>query len=284
MAWIKSYQSLERHPKLLELMTSLDVNQSEAIGLLHRFWWWCVDYAEDGDLARFSNEQIAGMLGLGKDKPFIETMVKCGFIERKPYLRIHDWIDYVGEYLYSKYRSSNLKKYKSIVRAYKGGHKGGHKYGLDLDKIDIDKIDKINIKTYADIIAHFNLVCKKSLALTDPRKKIIAACLKLGRTPEQINQAITNFSKDTWEGRSQHCDLIYAIGVRNKVDNFDKWMDYKPVPGTGGSRNTKISPHHPKASPGKYDNFGKPKEDIKKPAQEETDDGEFSKEDPTKVL
>ena len=180
MAWIKSYQSLERHPKLLELMTSLGVNQSEAIGLLHRFWWWCVDYAEDGDLTRFSNEQVAGMLGLSNDKPFIETMVNCGFIERKPYLRIHDWTDYVGEYLYSKYRSSNLKKYKSIVRAYKGGHKGGHKYGLDLDKIDIDKIDKIDIKTCADILAHFNLVCKKSLEMSEPRKKIIESCIKEG--------------------------------------------------------------------------------------------------------
>ena len=77
---------------------------------------------------------------------------------------------------------------------------------------------------------------------------------------------------------------------RRKIDRvkfLQSWLareqdKYRPPEsGIGGHRNPKISPHHPKAAPGKYANFGKPKEETK---QEESDDGEFSKEDSVKVV
>jgi len=30
-----------------------------AVGLLHCLWWWCIDYATDGDLSRYDAEDIA---------------------------------------------------------------------------------------------------------------------------------------------------------------------------------------------------------------------------------
>jgi len=82
-------------------------------------------------------------------------------------------------------------------------------------------------KECVEVMNHFNSVCKKSLALDDNRIKIISKRLKDGKTVEQLCQAIINFSKDTWDERKSHCDIIYAIGIRNKVDNFDRWYGDK---------------------------------------------------------
>ncbi len=86
-------------------------------------------------------------------------------------------------------------------------------------------------KQAEEILQHFNTVCHKALTLTKVRKSIIISRLKEGKTVEQLKIAITNFSQDTWEDRHRYCDIVYAIGVRSKVDNFDKW--FKEVPKNG---------------------------------------------------
>lgn len=98
MAWIKSYQELERHPKLMSLMTSMEWDVDTAIGKLHRFWWWCLDYAPDGNVSRFGPQQIGRSCDTDGGR-FIEAMVKAGFMDSVPYLRLHDWWDYAGEFL-----------------------------------------------------------------------------------------------------------------------------------------------------------------------------------------
>lgn len=31
--------------------------------------------------------------------------------------------------------------------------------------------------------------------------------------------------KDDWENRHKYMNIVYCIGVRNKVDNLDKWLN-----------------------------------------------------------
>lgn len=85
--------------------------------------------------------------------------------------------------------------------------------------------DKISKDMCVDILSYFNIICKKSLTMTPERDRIIRANFKADRTAEQIKQAIDNFSKDDWPDRHKYCDLVYAIGVRKGVDNFDKWYN-----------------------------------------------------------
>jgi len=83
---------------------------------------------------------------------------------------------------------------------------------------------------YIDIVNYFNDTCKKKLTITDDRKKIIKSNLDLGRKVDDIKKAISNFSKDTWTGRPQYMDLVYAIGKqKGKPDNFDRWLSYEPT-------------------------------------------------------
>lgn len=123
MAWIESHQKLERDPKLFDFMELMCVDINSAIGLLHRFWWWCVDHAHDGDLQKFNDKNIGRAIGLnsGDCKKFVESMVAAGFIERQPYFRIANWWKFTGKYLKIKYRD-DPETWKNIQNLYTVGN------------------------------------------------------------------------------------------------------------------------------------------------------------------
>ena len=121
MAWIESHQQLKDHPKVFDLMCAMGWNLKETIGALHMFWWWCVDYAEDGDLRKHNDARIATAVGLNSDqaKNFVDAMCQSGWIDREPYFRVHDWWHYVGRFLNGKY-SSEPKRWKRVKCMYEG--------------------------------------------------------------------------------------------------------------------------------------------------------------------
>jgi hypothetical protein len=94
---------------------SLDV----ALGKLHRFWWWCVSYAEDGDLSKHPTEAIGEAVGLeGEDVPrFVSAMIQSGWIDEKPHLRVHGWWHYFGRFLQVRYKHTPAK-WKRVRRLY----------------------------------------------------------------------------------------------------------------------------------------------------------------------
>lgn len=117
-------------------MTMMGWDLDTTIGKLHRFWWWCVDYAEDGDLRRYNDSMLAAAVALDpvKGREFVEAMVTCGgesasgFIERSPYFRVHDWWDYCGMLLQIRYKHSP-KKWMKIRSLYDGKRKNSSKNG-----------------------------------------------------------------------------------------------------------------------------------------------------------
>lgn len=125
MAWIESHQELNGHPKVKRLARAMGWNLPETIGRLHMFWWWCVDYSPDGDLRKFNDADIAEAVALdaGQGQHFVTAMIECGgetasgFIERTPYFRVHDWWDFSGRYLQSRYSHSS-EKWKKVKRMY----------------------------------------------------------------------------------------------------------------------------------------------------------------------
>lgn len=136
MAWIESHQGLLRHPKTLQLANMMGWGLDETIGKLHRFWWWCLDYAEDGDLQQYNDTTLAAAVGVAPQdaKRFVEAMVGCGgetvsgFIDRQPYFRVRKWWNYCGKLLQIRYKH-NPKKWKKIQSFYVGRRKNGSKGG-----------------------------------------------------------------------------------------------------------------------------------------------------------
>lgn len=75
------------------------------VGHLHLLWHWCLDYAEDGDLAAYAWEDLAdAAMWDGDPDLFVGALLQCGpgdsdgFLEADPdgNLRLHDWNDYAG--------------------------------------------------------------------------------------------------------------------------------------------------------------------------------------------
>lgn len=154
MAWIKSNQNLKEHPKLLMLCDKTGWGKAEAIGRLHMFWWWVLDYAEDGDLSRISFDVSIGNVNLN-------VLAECGFIDGKTKL-VHDWIEYAGRYLYAKYHQSNPSKLKQIERKYKAKHKDIKRLSFDAQKgvsnfpldrqTKTDRLRQIQIDEYKETV------------------------------------------------------------------------------------------------------------------------------------
>lgn len=117
MAWIESHQELARHPKTKRLGRALGICLPQAVGHLHFLWWWALDYAEDGSLAGYSNEDIAEAAGWeGDAAEFVQAMLDCGvggghgFLAHgdSGHLEIHDWEEYAGRLL--KQRRANVQR------------------------------------------------------------------------------------------------------------------------------------------------------------------------------
>lgn len=98
-------------------------------------------------------------------------------------------------------------------------------------------------KDVEEVFAYFCLKLNRRILLSKERAKLIFLRLMEGRTVQEMKTAIDNFSKDDWAERHKFCDLVYVIGVRNKVDNLDKWL--------AGKEGNKAVPaiDHPKNCP-----------------------------------
>lgn len=129
MAWIESHQTLRRHPKILHLCDLTKWSINEAVGVLHSLWWWTLDYAEDGDLKKFTSYQITLAIEAKIDPEIlINVLIESKFIDKD--MKIHDWWNYAGPYLTKKYHNNNPKKLIDIKRKYftpKGLPKGMQK-------------------------------------------------------------------------------------------------------------------------------------------------------------
>lgn len=99
MRWLKSYPTLRDHPKTRKLARRVG-GLPVAIGTLHCLWWWCMDYAPDGDLTKHDHEDIAVACGWeGDSEEIIRHLVECGFLDNGNNLRVHDWAEWGGKWV-----------------------------------------------------------------------------------------------------------------------------------------------------------------------------------------
>jgi len=76
---------------------------------LHLLWHAAVEQQEDGDLTKWTDELIAELAGYSGSAPqFVRLLQECGWFEGNTKM-IHDWWDYAGRFLQSKYGHSPEK-------------------------------------------------------------------------------------------------------------------------------------------------------------------------------
>jgi hypothetical protein len=126
MAWIESHQTLLNHPKVFALAGDMEWEPDLTLGRLHRLWWWCLDYATDGDLRRFNDAQIACGAGVAaaEGKRFVAALKRSCWVDSEPYFRVHDWWEYAGRFLQVKWKHYP-DKWKVVRSAYARVGAGG---------------------------------------------------------------------------------------------------------------------------------------------------------------
>lgn len=113
MAWIESHTVLIRHRKIIELAKDLRLKPVYVIGHLHALWYATLEQQEDGDLSSWTDEFIAESCCYQGDAPqFVSLLQKHKWLDGKV---VHDWWEYAGRYLESKYKTSNPKKLHKIM-------------------------------------------------------------------------------------------------------------------------------------------------------------------------
>lgn len=112
VAWIESHQELARHPKTKRLARKLSVSLPAAVGHLHFLWWWAMDYAQDGSLAKFTNDDIADAVAWDGDADhLVNALIESGFIDHTDDgLIIHDWYEYAGRLIEKKEQNRERKR------------------------------------------------------------------------------------------------------------------------------------------------------------------------------
>ncbi|MDD2653490.1 MAG: hypothetical protein PHI86_00045 [Candidatus Omnitrophica bacterium] len=121
----------------------------------------------------------------------------------------------------------NPKVYTPLTQKFKGSKPKSLNPNIDPNTIDPNTNDNTK-KTALEFLDYFILKTNKNLKLTPERKAIIEQRLNEGRTLEELKKAVDNFIQDDWPDRHKFIDIIYCIGIRNKVDNLDKWLAAKP--------------------------------------------------------
>lgn len=112
MAWIESHQEVGRHPKTKKLARLLGVSLPTAVGHLHYFWWWALDFAQDGLLTKYDADDIAdAMQWEGDAEELLSAMLTAGYIdETEEGLAVHDWAEYAGKLLERRAKDRERKR------------------------------------------------------------------------------------------------------------------------------------------------------------------------------
>jgi uncharacterized phage protein (TIGR02220 family) len=138
----------------------------------------------------------------------------------------------VYKFLYHEWMAGLRSNVKDI------SHLGGESnFTIDVKDISHPNIIRDSIKSDSkekganpqSFLDYFNLKTNKTLKLTPQRRAIIDQRLKDGHTLEQLKKAVDAFIQDPWPERSKYTDIIYCIGVRNKVDNLERWLSIKTI-------------------------------------------------------
>jgi hypothetical protein len=125
--WIEVRVNLRWHPKVISSAKSLGIPKVHFEGHLVSMWSGALEYAEDGDLWRGDEERSVRFVESlaeipGDPAAFISALRLDRWLDG---WLIHDWLDYSGRYLISRYKSHNRERLVEIWE------KHGKVYGRD---------------------------------------------------------------------------------------------------------------------------------------------------------
>jgi len=167
--YLQINQNIVNHPKIKKLSRLLQLTKRDTIGLLIFLWSWCLEYAQDGNIAKYESEDIADTCEWENEPEVLISALKdCRLlIQEEERLLINSWEEYAGKIFKSKLKNAeNQRKFQEKKKAEKDKPLDNDYITIskpldndyitiskpldnDIDKIRLDKKRKDNIKEEA---------------------------------------------------------------------------------------------------------------------------------------
>ncbi|TWT91654.1 hypothetical protein [Neorhodopirellula pilleata] len=89
------------HPKFRSLQKRLELPVYAVVGILETVWMMAGQFADDGDLSRFTDDQIADAVDWpGDGSDLVEALVEHRWLDRtKNGVSVHDWLEHCPKYV-----------------------------------------------------------------------------------------------------------------------------------------------------------------------------------------
>ncbi len=132
MAWIEFHATrIVRLKKFHDFRREMGWSIGEALGLLGLFWGQTVEVCEVGDISGWDAEYLSSLVGLGPQVSgrMLNALVTHGWVDKMPggKMLVHDWLDWAGAFLRSKYASGSRERLVEIWALH------GKEYGRKSD-------------------------------------------------------------------------------------------------------------------------------------------------------
>ncbi len=121
MAYVEAHAGLRDHLKTKKVARLLGIPKVQVIGHMLCLWWWCQEYAQDGDLSNFDAADIADAAEYeGDPQMFVDALLNCGAKGGAGFLRydsdnaliINDWYQYGGKLFVQRAQSAERMRKK----------------------------------------------------------------------------------------------------------------------------------------------------------------------------
>ena len=173
-SWIPAFQSLRLHSKRKRLGRLLGIGLHETVGVIVCLWWWALDEAEDGDLSRFSDMDVAdGADWTGDAAAFVTALTEAGFLSADR--QLVNWSGYVGRLIsqrQAKREADRLRqqRYRQSINDRPGPPGRDLRQTHDPDERESSVTD--GAVTGADAVTHATVTRESALNNTVPDKTI----------------------------------------------------------------------------------------------------------------
>lgn len=171
MAYVEAHAGLRDHLKTKKVARLLGVPKVQVIGHMLCLWWWCQEYAQDGDLSGFDAGDIADAAEWkGEPQSFLDALLNCGAKGGAGFLRhdsdgaliVNDWYQYGGKLF--------VKREQSAARMRKMREQKGNKQDGYADVTRNDSVACASVTHIDKIREDKNIVVDKSTTAPDGAK------------------------------------------------------------------------------------------------------------------
>lgn len=150
MAYVEAHAGLRDHLKTKKVARLLGVPKVQVIGHMLCLWWWCQEYAQDGDLSSFDVADIAEAAEYeGDPQTFVDALLDCGVKGGAGFLHhdqdtgallINDWYQYGGKLFVQRAQSAErMRNYRARNADVTRNDSVTVTHVTPIDKIRIDK-------------------------------------------------------------------------------------------------------------------------------------------------